>query len=107
VHVLITIYLVNMSRDSSDGIATDYGLGDRIIGVQFPWGAGNFSLQHRVQTDSGVHPTSYQMGTGGFLPGHKAAGREDDRSSLSSAEVKEFMELHLPSPIRLHGLVLS
>jgi len=47
------------------------------------------------------------MGTGGFLPGHKAAGREDDRSSLSSAEVKEFMELHLPSPIRLHGLVLS
>jgi hypothetical protein len=31
-------------------------------------------LLHVVQTGSGVHPSSYQMGTGGFLLGGKAAG---------------------------------
>jgi len=30
-----------------------------------------------------------------------------NRSSPSSAEVKEWAELYLQSPIRLHGLVLS
>jgi hypothetical protein len=34
----------------------------------------NFSLLHVVQTGSGVHPTSYLMGTGGSFPGDKAAG---------------------------------
>jgi hypothetical protein len=33
-----------------------------------------FSLLHVVQTGSGVHPTSYIMGTGGSFPGGKAAG---------------------------------
>jgi hypothetical protein len=61
-------------RDSSLGIATGYGLDDRVIGVRFPEGAGNFSLRHHVQTGSGDHPASYPMGTGGsFSPG-KAAG---------------------------------
>jgi hypothetical protein len=32
-----------------------------------------FSLLHVVQTGSGVHPTSYPIGTGGFFPGGKAA----------------------------------
>jgi hypothetical protein len=31
-------------------------------------------LLHVVQTGSGVHPTSYTMGTGGSFPGVKAAG---------------------------------
>jgi hypothetical protein len=31
-------------------------------------------LLHIVQTGSGVHPTSYPMGTGGFFPGSKAEG---------------------------------
>jgi hypothetical protein len=61
------------SRDSSVGIATDYGLDDRIIGVRIPVGAGNFSLRHRVQTGSGAHPVSYPMGTRGSFPGGKAA----------------------------------
>jgi hypothetical protein len=26
---------------------------------EFPAGAGNFSLRHRVQTGSGAHPSSY------------------------------------------------
>jgi hypothetical protein len=33
-----------------------------------------FSLLYVVQTGSGVHLTSYPMGTGGSFPGGKAAG---------------------------------
>jgi hypothetical protein len=32
------------------------------------------SLLHVVQTGSGVHPSSYPLGTGGSFPGGKAAG---------------------------------
>jgi hypothetical protein len=35
------------------------------------------------------------------------SGREADHSPLSSAEVKEWVELYLHSPIRLNGVVLS
>jgi hypothetical protein len=36
---------------------------------------GNFSLRHRVQTDSGTRSASYPMGTGeGVYPRGKAAG---------------------------------
>jgi len=51
-----------MSRDSSVGIATGYGLDDRMIGS---W---DFFLRHRVQTDSGAHPASYPMSIGGSFP---------------------------------------
>jgi hypothetical protein len=44
------------------------------IGVRFPAGAGNFSLNHRVQNGSGAHPASYPMGTRGSFPGGKAVG---------------------------------
>jgi len=54
-------------------IATDYGLNDRMIGVRIPAGAGNFSLRHRVQTGSGVHPAFYTMDTESSFPGGKAA----------------------------------
>jgi hypothetical protein len=61
------------SRGSSVGMALGYGLDDRGYGVEFPAGAGNFSL-HRVQNGFGAHPVSYPMGTrGSFLLG-KAAG---------------------------------
>jgi hypothetical protein len=63
-----------VSRDSSVSIETDDGLNNRMIGVRFPAGAGNFSLLHSVQTGSGVHPASYPMSTGGSLPRGKAAG---------------------------------
>jgi hypothetical protein len=52
------------SRDSSVGIATGYVLDDRGVGVRVPVGQ-EFSLLHLVQTGSGVHPTSYLMGTRG------------------------------------------
>jgi hypothetical protein len=62
------------SRDSSVGIALGYGLDNRGSRVPFPAGPGNFSLHHRVKNGSGAHPASYSMGTGGSLPGGKAAG---------------------------------
>jgi hypothetical protein len=62
------------SRDNSVGIATGYGLEDRMIGVQFPAGDANFSLHHQVQTGSGVYPVSYPMDTRASFTGGKAAG---------------------------------
>jgi hypothetical protein len=95
------------SRDSSFGIATDHWLDDRMIGVRFPVGSGNFSLRHFIQTGSGAHTASYPMGTRGSFPEGKAAGREADHSPPSSAEVKECVEIYLHSSIRLHGVVLK
>jgi hypothetical protein len=94
------------SRDSSVGIALDYGLDDRGSRVRFPTGSGNFSLHHRVQNGSGTHPATYPMGTRGSFPGGKAAGAWS-WPLTSSAEVKECVELYLHSPIRLHGVVLN
>jgi hypothetical protein len=76
-------------RDSSVGTALGYGLDDRGSKVRFPAGAGNFSLHHRVQNDSGAHPASSPMGTGGLSLGAKRPGREADHSPSSSAEVKD------------------
>jgi hypothetical protein len=80
------------SRDSSVGIALGYGLDDLGSRVRFPAGAGNFSLQRRVQNGSGARPT-YLMGTTGSFLGGKA-----DQSPPSSAEVKEWVELFVHSP---------
>jgi hypothetical protein len=77
------------SRDSSVGIVLGYGLDDRGSRVRFPAGSGNFSLHHRVQNGSGVHPASCPMGTRGFCLGVMRPGRGADHSPPSSAEVKE------------------
>jgi hypothetical protein len=79
-----------VSRDSSVGIVTGYGLDDQ-RGREFESREGKrFSLLHIVQTGSGVHPTSYKMGTGGSFPGIKRQGRETDHSPPTSAEVKKM-----------------
>jgi hypothetical protein len=67
-----------------------YGLDNR--GVEFEFQQGQkFSLLHIVQTDSGVHPASYPMGTGGILPQEvKQPGREADHSPPVSAKVKKM-----------------
>jgi hypothetical protein len=71
-----TFFCVNSTPNLclSVGIALGYGLDGRGSGVRFPSGAGNFSLHHRVQKDSGAHPASYPMGTRSSFPGGKAAG---------------------------------
>jgi hypothetical protein len=56
------------SRDSSVGIAPDYGLDDGGSRVLFPAGAGNSSLHYRIQNGSGAHPAPYPMGTRGLFP---------------------------------------
>jgi hypothetical protein len=79
-----------------------YGLNDR--GVPVPAGVGNFSLHHRLETGSGAQ-LPIQWVPGALSPGVKRLGREADHSSPSS-EVKEYVEIYLHSPIRLHGVVL-
>jgi hypothetical protein len=49
------------------------------------------------QTGPGAYPASYTIGTGSF-PGVKRPGRGVDHPPLSSAEVKERVELYLYSP---------
>jgi hypothetical protein len=56
--VLIYIYNRNESRDSSVGIALDYGLFDRDSSFRFPAEAGNFSLHHDVQNGYGPYPAA-------------------------------------------------
>jgi hypothetical protein len=60
-----------------------------------------------AQNTSGPHPASYPTGTRVSFPGVKRPKREADDSPPSSADVKEWVELYLQSPIRLHGMVLS
>jgi len=43
-------------------------------GVQFPAGAGIFSLRHRVHICFGSHPAAYPMGTASSYSDGKAAG---------------------------------
>jgi hypothetical protein len=59
-----------------------------------------FSLHHRVQNGLQWVPEAL------FLGG-KLLWCEADHSLPSSAEVKEYVELYLHSPISLHGVVLS
>jgi hypothetical protein len=47
-----------------------------------------FCLLHRARTSSGTHLASYPMGTGVISLEVKRAGREANRSPVSSAEVK-------------------
>jgi hypothetical protein len=83
-----------MSRDSLVGIATGYGLDD-----QGEWDfesryGKTFSLLRIVKTGFGVHPTSYNMGTGVSFPGVKRQGCEADHSPPTSAEVKKYGSIH-------------
>jgi hypothetical protein len=72
-HPFCFIFNTTMSWDSSVDIATGCTLDDWMIGVQFPVGAGNFSLPPHIQTGSGAHPASYPVDTRGCFPGGKVA----------------------------------
>jgi hypothetical protein len=78
---------VSYESDRSVGVATGYGLDDRMIGVRVPAGAWNSSLRYHVQTGSGAHPASYPIGSGASFPGGKV-GREADHSPPPSADAK-------------------
>jgi hypothetical protein len=77
-----------MNRGSAVGNAR--GNGWMSEGSEFKSRRGKeFSPLHIAQIGSGIHPTSYQVGTGGSFPGVKRQGREADNSHLTSAEVKK------------------
>jgi hypothetical protein len=76
-------------------------------GVRVPAGNGNFSPQHRVQNGSGIHPASYPRGTKVSFPGGKVAGAWSWPFTSIQCRGQERVELHIHSPIRLHGVVLS
>ena len=93
---LSKIYFLNFllqlaGRGSSVSIATRYGLDGP--GIESRCGKG-FSAP--VQTGPGAHLVFYTMGTESF-PGVKRPGRGVDSPLLSSAEVKERVELYLHS----------
>jgi hypothetical protein len=69
------------SRVSSGSIVSDYGLGDRAIGVRSPAGAKYFSSSTCFQTGAGAHTASCPMGTGGPFPGGKAQPMRDADAS--------------------------
>jgi hypothetical protein len=61
-------YLLEISGDSSVGIAMGYRLGYNSRQCK------SFSLLCYVQTDSGAHSASYPTDTGDSSPGSKLAG---------------------------------
>jgi hypothetical protein len=72
---------------SSISIVTGSGLGDQ---HSVPNRGGGFFLYPLCSADSGAHPASYTVGTGGSYPRGKARpGRDADHSPTSSAEFKK------------------
>jgi hypothetical protein len=77
-------------------------------GVHFPAGVMiEFSLCHRIQTTSGVHSSSYSVGTRCFCPGVKRPGREADHSPPSSGDVENACSYTSTPLIRLHGVIIK
>jgi hypothetical protein len=95
-----------MAMERSVGIATGYGLEDGGVGVRVPV-RQEFLRFHFLQTGSGVHPTSYTMGTRGFFLGGKAAGVWSWPLISNWCRGQENMGLYIHSPIRLHGVVIN
>ena len=81
-----------MGRDSSAGVVTHYGLDGP--GIESRWGT---RISAPVQTSPGAYPASYPVGTGSY-PMVKQLRCGVDHPPLSSAEVRERVELYIYSP---------
>jgi hypothetical protein len=75
------------SRDSSVGIATDYGLHDWGSRVRFPVGLGIFLVSNMSRTDLGPTQPPIQWVPGALSLGVKRPGHEAHHSSPSTTEV--------------------
>jgi hypothetical protein len=75
--------------------------------VRFPEGAENFLFTTASRTALGPTQPPMQWVPVVLSLRVKWPVREDDHSPPSSAKVKEWVELYLHCPIRLHGVVLS
>jgi hypothetical protein len=104
--LLYPYYTLWRSHDSSVGIALGYGLDVR--GFDSRRGLGIFLFTTAVSgTALGPTQPPIQCVPGALSLGVKRPGREADHSPPTSAEVKEWVELYLHSPVRFHGVVLS
>jgi hypothetical protein len=88
--VVVVVVVVVVGREYAVGIATLYGLDGPEI--ESRWGEIFLTRPDRPW----AHPSSYAMGTGFFLE-VKRPGRGVDHPPLSSAEVRERVELYLYS----------
>jgi len=88
-----------MSRDSSIGIATLYGLGGP--GIESRWGEARFSAP--VQTEPAAHPAPHSMGTGCF-PGVKRPQRGVDHSPHLTTRLKKEYNYISTTPLGLRAL---
>jgi hypothetical protein len=86
-----------MSRDSSVGITTGYGLDDLMIGVRFQAGLGIFVFIAVSRLALGPTQPPIQWVPGALSLGVMRPGREADHLSPSSVKVKECVELYLHS----------
>jgi hypothetical protein len=78
-----------------------------ILGFDSRKGLGIFLFTTASRTALVPTQPPIQGVSGALSLGVKRPGREADHSLPSSAEVKEYVELYLHSPIRLHSVVLS
>jgi hypothetical protein len=101
------MFIVLFLKCSSVGTALGYRLDERGSRVRFPSGAGNFHLTTASRIALGPTQPPIQWVSGVISLGVKRSGREADHSHPSSAEAKEWVELYVHSPIRLHGVVLN
>jgi hypothetical protein len=77
-----------MSRVSSGGIMSDYGLDDRAIGIRSPAGAKDFPLTSVSRPALGPTQPPVQWVPGVLSPEVKARpGRDADHAPLPNAEV--------------------
>ena len=85
------LYVCSYNQNNEPGELSRYSdlLRTARSGYRMPVGA-RFSAP--VQTGPEAHPASYTMGTGSF-PGVKRPGRGVDHPPISSAKVKERVEL--------------
>jgi hypothetical protein len=98
--------LLNLSRDSSVGIATGYGLDDRGVGVRVPVGSRIFCSPLRPDRLWGPHNNLSNGYWGSFLGG-KADGAWSGPLTSSQCRHQENVDLYIHSPILLHGIVLN
>jgi hypothetical protein len=87
---LFILYSSIMSRDSSVGIATGYGLDEKGGGSSSPGRVKNFhfSISSRPALGSTQPPTKWVPGA--LSPGVKQQGREAEQSPPASAKVKKM-----------------
>jgi hypothetical protein len=98
---------VCVATPSAVGIETGYGLDGRVVGVPSPARYKVFLFSVSSRPVLGPTQLPIQWAPGALAPGVKRPGRETDHSLPTIAGGQEYVDLHIHSPIHLHGLVLN